>query len=222
MTKKFFRLAVIAVATFSLAVTASAMTIDLAAEFDAMMADEGTYLQRAGDPEFTFADGKITVSGRTADWNAVDFLFGSLEAGVDYTLTVNFATEAPSGFLIAQADSPWGWLKDSGDVATTGVVVLEFTLDDDLLFDGQNRVRLFQTDAAMDDYSITGITLTSGAAAPPVVDEAPPVVDEAPPVIADDDSEDKHEPDTGIGDVAVASAIALLAAGAVIFSRKKK
>ncbi|MDR2531249.1 MAG: hypothetical protein LBC82_00180 [Oscillospiraceae bacterium] len=37
-----------------------------------------------------------------------------------------------------------------------------------------------------------------------------------------DDDDDKHGAETGIGDVAVASAIALVAAGAVIFSRKRK
>ncbi|MCL2019494.1 MAG: hypothetical protein FWG70_07000 [Oscillospiraceae bacterium] len=59
-------------------------------------------------------------------------------------------------------------------------------------------------------------------APPPVVDAPPPVIDTpvpTPPVVQEDD---KHDADTGLGDVAVASAIALMAAGAVVLSRKKK
>jgi hypothetical protein len=205
-------------ATLSVAASAR-LVIDLGAEFAAMMEDEGTYLQKAGGPDFTFADGKITVSGRTADWNAVDFIFNNLEAGVDYTLIVNFACDVPSRFLIAQADNPWGWLEHTDADATTGTVSLDFKLDSSLLFDGQNRVRLFQADAATDDYSITGITLLGGAAADGGATQNAGGATGGTTGGADDE---KHGADTGIADVAVASAIAIVAAGAVIFSRKKK
>jgi len=44
----------------------------------------------------------------------------------------------------------------------------------------------------------------------------------APPISSDGGADDKGGVDTGVGDVAVASAIALVAVGAVVFSRKKK
>jgi hypothetical protein len=73
------------------------------------------------------------------------------------------------------------------------------------------------TNQTTHDYTITAISITGGSAAPVVT---------AAPVVAGDTNvasdAQKDGADTGIADVAVASAIALVAAGAVVFSRKRK
>jgi hypothetical protein len=216
MFKKIATLALAITLALTLVVTASAKSVDLAAEFAALVDGEnGTYLQKAGDPPLDFDNG-IKVSGRTADWNAIDFIFENLEAGVDYTLSVSFSSADSEGYLIAQADNPWGWLVNS-EGSATDTLTLEFTLDNDLLLDGQNRVRLMTTNQTTHDYTITAISITGGSAAPVVT---------AAPVVAGDTNvasdAQKDGADTGIADVAVASAIALVAAGAVVFSRKRK
>jgi hypothetical protein len=225
MFKKFLTalVAVCMIAAFT--VTASAMSIDLAAEFEAMMNEEGTYLQMAGSPDFAF-DGGIKVSGRTADWNAVDFIFNNLEAGVAYTLTVSFSSPGADGFLIAEADSPWGWLVNT-DGTSTDTLSLSFTLDSSLLLDGQNRIRLMPSNQTTGDYTITAITLTGGSAAAttPAVTEAPAAGNDTPATAGDTTVTppgDKDGVDTGIAGIATVIGVAVAATAGVAVSVKKK
>ena len=204
----------------ALTVTASARTLDLAAEFEAMLNEESAYLQAAGGPDFAF-DGGIKVSGRTADWNALDFLFGGLEAGVDYTLTVGFSSPDANGFLIAEADSPWGWLENT-DGTSTDTLTLSFKLDSNLDLNGQNRVRLMPSNQTTGDYTITSISISGGAAA--VVDTTPVVT--AAVATAGDTSvasaATKDGVDTGLAGIATVIGVAVMATTGVVVSVRKK
>jgi hypothetical protein len=119
------------------------------------------YLQLAGSPTIAYEDGKgIIVTGRTADWNAVDVLLAKLADG-PYTLEVDFAADEEVDFGIVAADAPYTWyVTETGKTVT---LKYDFTVKGGKS-DGQNRLRVRENSTK--DYTIVNIKIYSNAAAP--------------------------------------------------------
>jgi hypothetical protein len=211
--------------------------------FDADGDDDAAegYLKNAGRGELDWIDGALWFVDRPHSYSGLDVLFGNIPDG-EYTLEVKVKSDQPmtNGFTINANATGWGTVLSEGVGATSATLTLELTIEGgraigvtntrgnpaDIAFvriqtrgeiaDGDDNVEEDQP-----DFGITGLRLIAagdnggnggngdnggngGGNGANGVDG------------------DKKPVDTGIGDVAVASAIALVAVGAVVFSRKRK
>lgn len=188
------------------------------------------------------ASAELWVTGRTADWNAIDFKAGELADG-KYTLTVTFKADSDQVFRFAQGDNPWGQIAESAS-GKTGTVTLDIEVADGALIcdAASDRSLIRMGTPTTDDYAILSVKVTGAATINVDVASFIDLEDDHPWLMAagspnfdwvvastgsgagttGSDEDDKQEAPTGLGDVAVASAIALLAAGAVVFARKRK
>ena len=210
MAKKVLVLALATMLALTFTVVASATKVDLASFVDDT--DGHDYLVLAGSPNVDFADGAIWVTGRTANWNAIDFKAGDdgVLADGKYKLTVSFKSDVPMTFQISMADAGYAGLAVA-DAGTSATLSYEFEVSGGTAEVAGSRgwFRLNTGDGETDDYAITAVTIVSvgGGSGAGTTGGA---------------EDDKQDTETGLGDVAVASAIALLAAGAVVFARKRK
>ncbi|MDR2531250.1 MAG: hypothetical protein LBC82_00185 [Oscillospiraceae bacterium] len=118
-------------------------------------------------------------------------------------------------------------LRNAGAVANCKVIEVSSLEGDDLITTGFR----FQTAEPFSDFAVTELKIYSlggdggggndGAGDGGADGTGDDNSGGDAPVLGNDD-DDKHGADTGVADVAVASAIALVAAGAVVFSRKRK
>jgi LPXTG-motif cell wall-anchored protein len=157
----------------------------------------------AGEPSFAYnADNGLFISGRTANWNAVDLLLHELPAGT-YTLEVEFSTPGTEAFWIQDADGPYGILASS-DKGSSATLSYEFEVDDSSLAHGQNRIRL--NTEGTSDYFIKSVMLYDDK-------------EEAAPAAGGEDN-----PQTGDNDIIFFAIISLAIAafGAFVFYRKAK
>ena len=173
----------------------------------------------AGGPDTWAEDGKLGIQNRVNGYDSIDVSVADLPLG-DYELVVSFASNDFTEFFIADADADWATLTEElGTEATLNVKFSIVTTNDAggrnaVASSGaiQNRYRL--NAAAGQTYYVTGVKIYSlgggAVTAPAAVGNTDAATD--PSKLAD----------TGVADVAVASAIALLAAGAVVFARKRK
>ncbi|MCL2693599.1 MAG: hypothetical protein FWE60_00660 [Oscillospiraceae bacterium] len=232
MAKKILILALAIVMATSFAVTASArgaLVKDLADNLvqfaEIGNADEEDWLQNSGGENAAFEDG-LWREKRIQDYDAVDIKAMNLSDG-DYIVVVDVFAFTPTMFTIQTGGSPYGPIIASADGVTSHTFEYAVSVDDGkwqvTLDNGtetsQERIRI-QTgqDAPIDDFCIKSIRIYEaggggGGAAP---------ADGGGAGATDGGADKDKQPDSGVGDVAVASAIALVAAGAVIFSRKKK
>jgi len=96
------------------------------------------YLQQSGEPTFTIVahptsgGNSIEVSGRTADWNALDIMRGPMDMDPDvneYLITIRGrVVDPPSGtqVILGGPASPWNWL---GNIAPAADGSFELAVD---------------------------------------------------------------------------------------------
>jgi len=247
MTKRLLTLALAAMLAFSLVVTASAAeTIDFYANgmlkdfFDSDGDDDAAegFLKNAGRGELDWKDGMLWYVDRPHSYSGLDILFAGVPDG-SYTLVaeVKSSQAMAHGFSINANATGWGTVLSAGVGATSATLKLDLEIADGTasvtntrgtanvrFVRLQNRGSVEEGDDNVEedqpDFAIVSLKLVAagddggngsanggngsanggGTAAP-----------------------DGNKPvDTGIADVAVASAIALVAVGAVVFSRKRK
>ena len=228
MAKKILSAIIVCALVCAFAFSASAKVVwtlpELSVElFEALNSgdDSGAQgLQPAGaspNPFFTWSGG-INVSGRGSDgWRSLDVLVGFVEAGKEYKMTVTGNAGGDKFLVHFPLDGSDGWDSENVYGDNDGVVYFfnsETWKDGNAnpsLDDNGFRIRV-RTDGTA-DYTIANIVIEEvGSAAP-----AAPVAGSTTASAGDDKGVD-----AGVGDVAVASAIALIAAGAVIFAKKRK
>jgi hypothetical protein len=178
----------------------------------------------------------ITASAGIANGNGSDYDEGDSKyvfegSGVISGFTITFDIDDPDSFgggIIWYGDmfeEGWwdeagGWIEFGDDGADKPIVsdgaTIQVTLDAPVVADG---AVIMMEQWWGSDMTITGIDFTY--ATPTVRPVEVEGTDPGIVAISGDLDKDK-QPDSGVGDVAVASAIALVAAGAVMFSRKKK
>lgn len=164
------------------------------------------HLQRAGAPVFSYAEGKgLTVSGRTADWNAVDFTLADLPAG-KYTLEVTFHSAGDDVFQIVDADGPYATHVES-EKGTDATISHEFEVDGSGMSGTQNRWRLRTGNT--NDYTIVAVKL---------YDEGGVETATAPVATA----EGSESPTTGNAPVAIVLAVMAIAGTTAVAVKSKK
>ncbi|MDR2531600.1 MAG: hypothetical protein LBC82_02025 [Oscillospiraceae bacterium] len=159
------------------------------------------------DGKYVF-EGKGTITGFT-----ISFDDGDVEEGFGGGI-IWYGEMFEEGWWAAAGGSwtEWGD-EDAGKAIVSDGATIKVTLDEPIEADGP-VVMMEQWWG--DEITITGIVFDYAV---DDNDDAPPVISPAP---GGDDDDDKHGAETGVADVAVASAIALVAAGAVVFARKRK
>jgi hypothetical protein len=138
-------------------------TVD-GAEFSALAAVNAktVVLNRAGSPTYAYVAGTgLTISGRTANWNSVDFIFDNLKPNATYFLEVGFSTTVAGGiqYVLGMPNSPWGEFTRSSTAVMSETLSHEFTLDAAGTLGGQPAIRM-QT-VGTGDYTITSIKIYS-------------------------------------------------------------
>ena len=201
---------------------------------DSGEADANDYLLNAGGGARAWENGGLVLYDRGNDYDSVDLKAGNFADGT-YVVEVTFASTAPAKYKIGNGSGPYGDIK-SVENSTSATLEVELAVADGkwqtALADSgqaskQERIR-FQTEDTNEFY-IMGLKVyeAGGDAVVEANDDAGAGNDGAADAAsgAGDTATatpEKGSPNSGIGDVAVASAIAIVAAGAVVFSRKKK
>ena len=172
-TRKFTALALAFVLALAMSVTALAADGDLIYEFnqdaiDAFVGGSDNYdgiFMQAGSPTWSAENGGLKASGRSANWNALDFHIQELvEAGKDYTIVAEVGAAGGSVTVVVnQTDSPYAELSDNipldGNEKTTFTLKLKGV---DFVDTGMRGVR-FQTGADdTSDYIIYSAKLYEG------------------------------------------------------------
>ncbi|MDR0292974.1 MAG: LPXTG cell wall anchor domain-containing protein [Oscillospiraceae bacterium] len=134
-----------------------------AKEVDAFIANpsaETEGLRAAGSPPFSKEGGGIKISGRTADWNALDIraeVFA--DADKDYTIIVGFSADAEAEFAIRNTDSPYGVLASERGAKLT---LTYKGKGSEFSGGGQRGVRLATVDPPTADFVVTSIKIYEG------------------------------------------------------------
>ena len=207
MFKRIATLALAVTLALTLVIAASASLVsDFAATVAAGNGEAGTiWLQQAGNPDLVFGANSIAVDNRVNNWDSVDLKAGDLADGT-YVIDVSLASD---DIYLSEVGGGWSYMENP---ATVQVIDGKFNVGDD------GRIRIRNHWEETNDFVITSIKITGeGRDIDLFAGAAAPVGDTSAPVTTTKDGAD-----TGIADVAVASAIALVAAGAVVFSRKRK
>jgi len=160
------------------------------------------------------------------DLDAIDSSITSMKISFNITNYDDVAASNDDGTVDVQVvfNSDLGWTNIGNDLNQWGNIFLDSATDSFTWpVDGSEDYSYFEVCVgAWNGLEGTYTVELIGATAP----ANPPANNNTPANNTGGNNtineEDKHEPDTGLGDVAVASAIALVAAGAVVFSRKKK
>ncbi|MCL2019069.1 MAG: hypothetical protein FWG70_04845 [Oscillospiraceae bacterium] len=193
---------VVAVAMFSvLAISASAGIIN----------GNGPDFEE-GDSKYVFALTADEVLGATS---------------VTVSITVDGVEDGfGGGIAILTPDWPGSWIEwgdaDAGKPIVSDGSTIVITGDDLFTENEEGKYWVMLEGWWGGDITVDGITIELAEVAPVAPPEALVTTPEVAPVNTGATEADKQETDTGLGDVAIASAIALAAAGAVVFSRKKK
>lgn len=236
MAKKISAFVLAALVAMSLVVTASAAGLTSkdygSAEFDAFLdSGDGTeILKNAGNGEWDDGpNGGLLKTNRVNDYDGIDVRIYNTDgdegeeiifAPGDYILEVEFKSTKDAHFSIEGA-SPYGQIIGAEGV-TSATLKAPFTVNADgkadVVLDGNAKTvnSLRVTERNVVDFEIVSMKIYQAGGG----GTTPPAGGEGGGATSGNDTKDG--PTTGIADVAVASAIALVAAGAVVFSRKKK
>ncbi|GMK37453.1 hypothetical protein PCCS19_05070 [Paenibacillus sp. CCS19] len=150
-------------------------------------------LQKAGDNTFTVVDNggvkAINISGRTANWNAIDIKTAPLKASGATSFHIVVTGRIPADATVAggtqmklgYTNSPYTEMVKTSEVKAGDSFTLEYALEAaelNTMTTGGLNVRIQDT-SGMSAFSIDGIKITSGGSTgggtPPVV--TPPVSD---------------------------------------------
>jgi hypothetical protein len=190
----------------------------------------------------------VVNSGEGGSGEDARYAGGANFADGDYVLAFDMSVLGATTIqILTNRDGGWATIMDSGSSDFSGEI--PFTVRDNAEFsargntidckvivvkgaDGSEIVTTgirFQTDAPLQDFVVKSLRVyEAGSASAPVVTTAAAAdsgTTTATATAGDTNvasDAQKDGADTGVADVAVASAIALVAAGAVAFSRKKK
>ncbi len=236
LRKKFLALAISAIAVSASIIASSAATVLVDENFDSGLG------KMQGVQALVLAqDGYAYVSGRGADWHCVQVT--GENAGVEVGKTYELKTagkidasqkvrdEAIVGFCIEHikpdGSTGWKWLEVKAKAVAGGT----FEVADTFFFDPDemttvNCIRI-QTDNNEDifEYYVDYFTLTevdAAGAAPVVTDDSKdaPAPTTGNTAAATDPSKAAN-PETGVEGVAAVAGLAIVAAGAILFARKK-